>query len=118
MYNVIINLTNKEKVVLIMTEVKFLNDGQGYFDFDALLKITSAEFIEKVEFGIEFFKNHGEKVSISVDDLGSYVNVCVAGSEGVCFYLRYDKKDGFVDSVFLSKYDVIQMIESFKKSRC
>ena len=100
--HVIINLTNKGKVVLlIMAEIIWNANGQGEFDFDYLLNLTDDFFVERVKKDIDnpFFKS----MKISVGE--RFVKVIIV-NDGLVYLRSYDMVNFMDNHIVLHGVDI------------
>ena len=95
-----------------MTLVKFEKDGQGFFDFDALLQETSQEFVERVEWSlseIEEYSYSGDLLSVDVDINESFCTVYIYQETLVTVY-SYCKSVDTINVLYLSKKELEMMV--------
>ena len=101
-----------------MAIVEFTKDGQGFYNFDALLELTSVEFVDTVKDFLDFKDSLGTRYDIKIDVMTSgagimgMVTVYVFESYSVNI-LRWSAT-GYIESSFIMQNELSILSEGFK----
>lgn len=98
-----------------MAQIIWNNDGQGEFDFDYLLKITSEEFVKQFEqvFDIandERLSRKVLKVTVNESLSAGSVEVCII-NDTIVSILTYNRHSKDINVVILEKDQLINIMD-------
>lgn len=98
--------------LLSMAVVKFEKDGQGFYDFDALLKATSEEFVQKVKSDLDYYDSIGRSYMFKFDEV--LCSFYIIAESTVSIY-RYYKDTGNIRSNFILGTEILELAGMFNE---
>ena len=94
-----------------MAVVEFTRDGQGFFNFDALLDLTSLEFVDRVKRHLDLQDSFGRQYDVKISSpVEQDVVVYVIEKHSVVIF-RYI--NGHIDKSFIMAHELKMLSEVF-----